>query len=283
MGKVINFHKVTDPEWLEAVIGLLKSRYTMISADQMIAYYNQGQQLPRRACLITVDDGDETSYSVFYPILKKHQVPAIFFVSPEKILRTGKHLNYWFQEARNCEDGQDLMEKIYQGDYSVDEIWEIIDNYKSEHRVGELSDQNMTLEQVLKIDKEGLVTIGAHTMDHPFLARESDERSEYEIVASIRQLAELLGHPILTFAYPNGRPGMDFGEREMKTLSHTSCQIAFSTQPMNFSREDSPYAIPRFGLTCGSIPFIRLKLLLGSHYLKARTYIRSFLGLLKKR
>lgn len=280
MGRVINFHKITDSKWLDDVLRLLKLRYTIISAEQLISYYYQEQPLPHRACLITVDDGDETSYSIIYPILKRYHIPAIFFVSPEKLLRNGKHQNYWFQEVRCCTGSAILMEEIHTGNYTLKEIWDIVEANQKDHKLMSKS-QNMTVEQILEIDQEGFVTVGAHTMDHPFLARESDERSEYEIVASIKQLAEILGHPVLTFAYPNGRPNVDFGEREVRTLSHTTCQIAFSTQPKNFSRKDSPYAIPRYGLSCGSIPFIWIKLELGKHYTQVKKAIRYICQIVK--
>ena len=273
MSKVINFHKVTNKDWFDRVVCLLKRKYTMISANDIIDYYCNDGKLPRNSCLITVDDGDNTSYDIIYPILKKHQVPAIFFISPEKTMRSGKHRNFWYQEALHCDQGEALMTKIHQGRYTIDEIWDMIDVYKSEHQVKDLPDQNMTLEQVLEIDREGLVAIGAHTMDHPFLARESDNKSQYEIVESIRQLESLLGHPISCFAYPNGIPGEDFGEREMQTLKMTTCKIAFSTKAKDFSKSDNIYAIPRYGLSTGSMTFIRLKLMLGSKY----KYLRRFL------
>lgn len=279
--KVVNFHKVTNAEWFESVVRFLKSTYTMIGADQLLGYYYHRKEIPCRSCLITVDDGDASSYYTIYPILKKYQIPAIFFVSPEKMMRSGNHVNYWFQEARNCDDSKELMRIIHNGSFSIDQIWEMVESYKSSLHVQDLPCQNMTLEQVMEIDKDGLVTIGAHTMEHPFLARESDERSDYEIKASVSQLEKLLGHPILTFAYPNGRPILDFGEREMTTLKQTSCRLAFSTQANDFSLSDSPYAIPRYGLTLGSILFVMMKLSLGSHYASARKIIKSVAAKLK--
>ena len=266
MGKVINFHKVSNAQWFEDVVCLLKRHYTMIHAQQLLDYYHHHKPLPRKSCLVTVDDGDLSSYTIIYPVLKKHQVPAVFFVSPEKLLRNGKHRNFWFQEARHCKDADALMDEVHAGRQTIDEIWQLIDTYKAAHSVEDLTDQNMTLEQVLEIDREGLVKIGAHTMDHPFLARESDEKAEYEIKQSILQLEQLLGYKIELFAYPNGTPTADFGEREIEMLRRTSCKMAFTTNPCDFSNKDNPYAIPRYGLTTGSMRFIRMKLLLGRHY-----------------
>ena len=148
MGRIINFHKVKDIKWFENVICLLKSKYTIINENQLIGYYYNKKPLPRKSCMITVDDGDMTSYTIIYPILKKHHVPAIFFVSPEKMVQSGKHRNFWFQEARHCDDSNALMEKIHSGNYPIDDIWGMIDSYQQEHNTEILHDQNMTLEEV---------------------------------------------------------------------------------------------------------------------------------------
>jgi len=274
--KVINFHKVTDVEWFDTVIKFLKQRYAIITADQIIDFFYNHKSLPKRSCLITVDDGDVASYNFIYPVLRKHHVPAIFFISPEKMMRNGKHRNFWFQEARSCEDADELMRQIHDSRKDIDEIWQLINTYKQENHDVELSDQNMTLEQVEVIDREGLVTIGAHTLDHPFLARESDDKSKYEILESLMQLEALLGHPIYTFAYPNGCPVDDFGQREIATLSQTPCKIAFSTEAKDFSHKDNPYSIPRYGLSNGSLGFIKIKLILGKHYKTVKRVLSTF-------
>lgn len=275
MAKIVNFHKVTDIEWFEDVVCMLSRVYSIISGKQLIDFYYNGIPLPRRSCLITVDDGDLTSYDVIYPILKKRMIPAIFFVSPEKLLRDGEHRNFWFQEAGHCNDGGLLMSQIHSSKMTINEIWNRINDYKREHGIGELKDQNMTLEQVLEIDSEGIVAIGAHTLDHPFLAREEDEKSASEIQMSISKLEKLLGHEVLFFAYPNGNPREDFGEREINTLRHTSCRLAFSTEPRDLRKSDNPYAIPRYGLSNGSMIFVFIKLLLGSKYRNIRRILKS--------
>jgi peptidoglycan/xylan/chitin deacetylase (PgdA/CDA1 family) len=275
MGKIVNFHKVTDIKWFEDVVCMLSHVYSIISGKQLIDFYYNDIPLPRRSLLITVDDGDLTSYDIIYPILKKHMIPAIFFVSPEKLLRDGEHRNFWFQEARHCNDGGLLMNQVHSSKMTINEIWNRINDYKREHGIGELKDQNMTLEQALEIDSEGIVAIGAHTLDHPFLAREKDENSAYEIQMSISRLEKLLGHEVLFFAYPNGKPQEDFGEREINTLRHTTCRLAFSTEPRNFTKSDNSYAIPRYGLSNGRMGFILIKLLLGSKYRKIRRILKS--------
>lgn len=189
--KVINFHEVHDSEWFEKLVIYLKRHYTMISAGDLFNYYYNGKWL-KNACLITVDDGHKTSYDVIYPILKKHNVPAIFFVSPSAAV---KYSNFWFQELLTY-DKSDVMKVLkdiggslgeissfneFIDNSTIDEMWNVINKYQIVHKTSLLSSQNMTVEEIIQIDREGLVEIGAHTLTHPFLARESDIRAKEEI------------------------------------------------------------------------------------------------------
>ena len=282
MNKIITFHEVKDSVWFETVVKYLKNKYNIITAKQLYEFYYNHKPL-KNACLITVDDGHSSSYDVIYPILKKYNVPAIFFVSPE-IAERKNATDFWFQEIKDYDNEKLLniikthfnrqnVEKDYKiliENETIDNIWKIISKYQELYPVIQKEPQNMTTKQILQIDKEGLVEIGAHTLTHPFLAKETDVRAKEEIHSSIKQLEEILGHPVLTFAYPNGRPILDFGEREMRFLKETSVKLAFSTYPHNFSSSDDAFAIPRYGLSYGSLPFIKMKLFLGKYYMYFR-------------
>jgi len=59
---------------------------------------------------------------------------------------------------------------------------------------------------VMELEKEGLVSYGAHTMNHPVLAYLADlSEMQYEVTACRGILEEKLGHTIRTFAYPVGQ------------------------------------------------------------------------------
>jgi len=61
----------------------------------------------------------------------------------------------------------------------------------------------MTPSQVVAADAMGF-DIGAHTVDHVMLAATSTTRATWEMRQSKLALEELLGHPVLDFAYPYG-------------------------------------------------------------------------------
>ena len=61
----------------------------------------------------------------------------------------------------------------------------------------------LTPNQVVAADGMGF-TIGAHTVDHVALAAQTPARASWEMRPSKLALEELLGHPVLDFAYPYG-------------------------------------------------------------------------------
>jgi len=62
----------------------------------------------------------------------------------------------------------------------------------------------VTKEQVLEMDRKG-IQIASHTVDHPNLSRASFGSTMYQLVESKRWLEQLVGHPVVDFAYPSGR------------------------------------------------------------------------------
>ena len=67
------------------------------------------------------------------------------------------------------------------------------------------SKDHFTWEQMQEMEASGLVTIAAHTINHPEdLRLLDDETLHRELFESKRILEERLGHPVLHFAYPAG-------------------------------------------------------------------------------
>ncbi|MCK7493592.1 MAG: polysaccharide deacetylase family protein [Comamonadaceae bacterium] len=57
--------------------------------------------------------------------------------------------------------------------------------------------------------------IGGHTATHPILARPWPQAAREEIVGGKRTLESLVDAPVTLFAYPNGKPGEDFGDEHV--------------------------------------------------------------------
>lgn len=276
---IVNFHVIPNEQWMEDIIVLLKSKFQMIGTTELLEFY-YGNHALENACHITVDDGDISVYSILFPLIKKYQIPISIYVSPHAVL-TGE--NFWFQEIKGYDYKQFLQ--FYQGlkgrrqefinekqvsgilkTLQVDEINDIIASYKKKFNIPDKKRMGMDLKQVQELTKSGLVTIGAHTLHHPILKNETEERVKWEIQESVTQLSELLNQDICCFAYPNGIPGLDFGPREMGYLKDVNIKLAFSTESKNFNKTFDPLSIPRRGVTKGSKHFVYTKLLLGDYW-----------------
>lgn len=280
MNKILNFHLVDNIEWFDKTIAIIKSKYNMVSMDDLIAYYDGNIDL-KNACHITVDDGDQTFYNIIYPILKKHQVPASLYVSP-KIFK--EQINFWFQEVEGY-DYQILKEIIAKHTntnlkgfehydiftilktFKIEKIHQFLSLYRMQTKTPLKPYQNMSIAELKEVDKNGLVTIGGHTMNHPILLNETDESSAYEINNSVTELAELLEHPIKCFSYPNGIFNYDFSEREQNFLLKNNVKLTFTTIAKNFNSSDNKMAIPRIGVSNNEkMLFLKIKLFLGSFW-----------------
>jgi peptidoglycan/xylan/chitin deacetylase (PgdA/CDA1 family) len=80
-----------EPDRLEAQLVELGAWFDFVSGEQLLAAL-EGESLPRRACVITFDDGLRSQYENALPILDRLGVPALFFV-PCRPQQEGRALN----------------------------------------------------------------------------------------------------------------------------------------------------------------------------------------------
>lgn len=69
---------------------------------------------------------------------------------------------------------------------------------------GETDPHFLSVAQIQELDKSGLVEIGGHTASHCFMCHTDIETAQREIKSNKAWLEGLLGHPIVSFAYPRG-------------------------------------------------------------------------------
>jgi len=82
---------------------LKKNAYTVISLDTLVDGIRAGKKFPRKTVVITADDGNRTTYTNAYPVLKKYGFPATFFLITSA-LDVNDHFLRW-EEAREMSRG----------------------------------------------------------------------------------------------------------------------------------------------------------------------------------
>jgi hypothetical protein len=90
------------------------------------------------------------------------------------------------------------------------------------------NDLMMTSDQIRALRGAGM-QIGAHTVNHPILATLSADEARMEIAESRDVLQRLLSEPIDLFAYPNGKPNVDYTERDCALVRDLGFSAAVST------------------------------------------------------
>lgn len=276
---ILNFHAIYDNGWMDSTFEFLKRNYNIVSLTDIENYYYSDREL-KNACHITFDDGDISFYTKVFPLLKKHNISASIYVSP---LMAMERRNFWFQEMHGYDKTKmlsiirdsDLLSQLPEQEHTLlsilksmtlNDIWTVIQAYRDETGTPPKPCMNMCKEQLIELHDSDLVSIGAHTMNHPILRNESNETAAYEIKASIDGLSNMLNDKVKYFSYPNGIPNLDFTGREMDLLKQSGIKISFSTENKPFSRNDNFLSIPRNGLTYGSRYFILMKLFTGSRW-----------------
>ena len=249
-------HDENDSDAVEAKLVWLKKHFRFVSAQELYNFYYENIPLSN-TCHLTIDDGWISTYKIIFPLLKKYNIPASIFVSPR--FCNGRK-NFWYMDLPYCDKdlikNELIQRKIFSLEISnypielilkeipIDLVYEIIEKYKPQSGIQK---KVVGIDELIEMDKSGLIEIGAHTITHPILSMENDERSFDEIKSSVAELENMLQHKIISFAYPNGLYGIDYSEREIEYVKSCGIKLAYSVTPGIISQDNNPLSIPRIG------------------------------------
>ena len=267
MNFVYYLHDEVNQNEFEQKLLWLKNRYNIISVDKLREHIYDGVPL-KNSCVLSVDDGWCSTYDVIYPVMKKYNVPFTIFVSPYVM---EENMNFWYYTMRFCNQDELKGIMIRRGYFAetarkypcellfkeilIDEVYDVLSEYLKKHPDLYIPRGFMNTTEVVELHNSGLVEVGAHTLIHPILKVESDERSRREIHQSVDKLSALLNNKVSCFAYPNGLENVDFGDRELTYAKQAGIDMAFSVNPGKINSQTNPLSIPRWGsisrLKCG--------------------------------
>ena len=187
--------------------------------------------MPERPVLITFDDGYRSVLTLGAPILTKYTLPAAVFVCTGPMV-TRRRL--WFDDVAERE-GEGAVEAWKSRDHQA---WCEVCAPTSA-----LDEEDpralMTPAELKTLACTSGIEIGGHTVHHPILARASATEQRTEIDDNLQSIQQWTGRRVRTFAYPNGRPGLDYNADTMAILRDAGIDIAFTTR-FEFARPDEP-------------------------------------------
>lgn len=222
-------------------------------------------QLPARAVCVTFDDGYADNLTKGLPILERHGIPATFFIASGYLDGRVMWNDVLIDSVASAPEHLDLAELdlgvhslVTAGD-RVRLVSTLLPKVKYMpltereavcRRVSELAGhapegQMLTRDQLARLAAGADVEIGAHSVTHPILKGLDEACLESEIRESRSQLEEIVGKPVKSFAYPNGKPGRDFDEHTADVVRNAGYDLAVSTAYGSAGRESDHFAIPR--------------------------------------
>jgi peptidoglycan/xylan/chitin deacetylase (PgdA/CDA1 family) len=263
------------PRFLTRVVkSLRRSGLDFVSLDEMYRRMTEGDFSRRFVCL-TFDDGYRDTLQWAYPILKEAGVPFAVYVPTSFPDRLGEL--WWLVleaviarndriglviDGRDCKfdcgtvaEKRSLYDQLYwwlRGRPTEAEMRGVVRNLAAFYQVDIAAfceELCMSWPELAQLASDPLVTIGAHTVNHPMLAKLSNDtvRSEMDLSRSVIEAALAVRPEHLS--YPIGDRS-SAGAREFEIAAELGFKTAVTTRPGVLFPEHAQHltALPRISL-----------------------------------
>ncbi len=270
-----NRHLEVTPEFLRATLSHLRSRQIdIVSMDELHERLVQGR-FTRRFAAFTLDDGYRDNLDYALPVLREFDAPLTVYVASDFAEGTGRL--WWTALEAIVAKAEQIDVQI--GNSSVqldattpaakqaafDRLHDWLRALPGEHDLQrEIEalcaryDVDMAAlcrslclswDEVKRFAADPLVTIGAHSISHCNLAKQSEEIAAQEMATSRARIEEALERPVLHFAYPYGNREAA-GAREFALAAAAGFKTAVTTRPGMLFAENAGHmtALPRVSL-----------------------------------
>jgi len=260
-----------DVDRFERQIVALKKISTFIRPDAL--FEPDRLSRVRLNLLLTFDDGFVNNFRLGLPVLQRHGVPALFFISTghmesgepfwfDRLIRPIQH--YHFDELDLRHLGMDIyrfslgnVEKRWNG------IQRLLEDVKKldENQDGKLVDQilgglhgdyhrsetfhaedrPLNRDEILSMQRSGLCYFGSHGHRHCILTKLGENFLKEELQQSRSILESLLDESVDHISYPNG----DVNCRVSEQCRLEGYRFGYSVAPGRVNPEIDNYQIPR--------------------------------------
>jgi peptidoglycan/xylan/chitin deacetylase (PgdA/CDA1 family) len=258
--------EVPDAREFDRILHLLRG-LRVLTLHDALALRAQGR-LPKRAAVITFDDGYADNAEVALPLLQRHGLAATFFISTG-FLDGGRMFNDVVIDALRAATVETIdlaplglprmpLHDVAMRRAAIDAVLPKVKYLGPERRRVALEDllraagrpalpppRMMSSAQVRALHQAGM-EIGGHTVNHPILRLIPDAEAAREISQGRAALESLIDAPVQTFAYPNGGPGSDYDGRHARMVREQGFVGAVSTASGVVTADCDDMQLPRF-------------------------------------
>ena len=274
-----NQHLEVTPDFLRTTLAHLRSHdIDLVSMDELherLVQDKSGGKFERRFAAFTFDDGYRDNCDFALPVLREFDAPATIYVASDFAEGTGRL--WWLAleaviartdhvevtighaalrlDAATAQAKQATFDRLHDwlralpGEHDLQrEITALCARYDVD-LAGICRAQCLSWDELRALGDEPLLTIGAHTITHCNLAKQSEEIASQEMAESRARIEAALGQQVLHLAYPYGdRAAAD--TREFALAARIGFKTAVTTRPGMLFADNAghPTALPRVSL-----------------------------------
>lgn len=251
-----NRHLEVEPEFLRTVLEHVRSLdIDIVTIDELHARLVERNFARRFACF-TFDDGYRDNRDFALPVMREFGAPFTVYVASDFAEGSGRlwwiALETVIAKAASIEvpiggaatriDTSTAAAKQAAFDRVHDWLQTLPHEHDLQREVAGLCAQHgvdqstmarelcMTWDELKDFADDPLITIGAHTITHCNLARQSEATAAFEIATSRARIEQALQRPILHLAYPYG-DRTAAGPREFALARSAGFKTAVTTRP----------------------------------------------------
>ncbi len=221
--------------------------------------------LPPRAVSLTFDDGYANNLHIAAPLLKKYEIPATVFIAVDAVERGIMWNDLLIEAVRaastsisaeplglgkielNGQDRATIAHSLISKALNLETNERLQVAYQIYQKVTRRTPERQMLQpdEVPKLANYG-ISLGAHTVNHPILRSLSDDVARSEIAGSRDWIDEKCGVEARLFAYPNGKRGGDYDQRDVDLVQSLGFEGAVSADWGCASSRSPIFELPRF-------------------------------------
>lgn len=250
-----------------AQMEFLAKRFHVLGRDELQAVVCGKTRAPKYSAVITFDDGYENNFTHALPILQRHGLHAVFFVTSNLI--GDPRAAFWFDrldQVLSAASYRDVQAALGEIDPSLggcaraelrrcfkrlphSRQCELLGALESHFGISNCVDVNpdlyrsMSWDQVRALANAGM-TIGSHTLNHQILAAVEPELAHEEVRRSRDRIESEIGAQCQYFGYPNGQLS-DFRKSDQQAIEQAGYLCAFTQVPGPIDSRCDRYALPR--------------------------------------
>ena len=196
-----------------------------------------GAAAPRRAVLLTFDDGYRNCVTHALPSLQRYGLPAVFFVCSGP---SGHRQLHWYDVLART-NGEDAVAHLRERSYDA---WErAVQRLERNPRPDDPASV-MSAAEVAALARVPGMTIGCHTTWHPRLSAAPYDVQLRELTSCVEHLRNWTGQPIDFVAYPVGRAS-DYNRDTLRAARECGLVHGFTTEEAFAGPEYPPLEQPR--------------------------------------